>query len=77
VIGEPTDRKRSEAFFSDMRLNRRSSDIGVADMVRRPVAVPAKEDRRVTAESEYLRTAEKEGVRPSSVRYSGLEGAGR
>jgi hypothetical protein len=32
VIGEPTDRKRSEAFFSDIRLNRRSSDIGVADI---------------------------------------------
>src|SRR5512134_3855705 len=30
VIGEPTDRNRSEACFSDIRLNIRSSDMGVS-----------------------------------------------
>jgi hypothetical protein len=32
VIGEPTDRNRSEACFSDIRLNMRSSDMGVSEL---------------------------------------------
>ena len=32
VIGDPTERKRSDACFSAIRPNRRSSDVGVVDM---------------------------------------------
>ncbi len=38
VMGEPTERNRSDACFSAIRPNRRSSDVVVADMTGRPWA---------------------------------------
>ena len=64
VIGDPTERNRSDADFSAIRLNRRSSDIGDPDMARRPSLRLQRKNRRVARACEYLQMGEKGGVRP-------------